>query len=405
MLLAHAPIAYIANEVIQRRKISKLKTAEHIIIAILSLLFGIFPDFDLFLMITKNLPASLHHDTLTHYPIFYISIWLLLRVTLKQISKIFNKKTSNIINYDILEVLINTFLIGTISHLIADMFASDISLLYPISNHKFGVAKHIFKTNLFAGYMLSPIFISELTFISLFLSMLYKKFFQMNIHIKRFLHCIFILTLILIPVFSYISLNTYNNNDLYDSKYNRNSDIDYDRLEDAYDMDIGNYRIDNIKKADKQKISDSALKIVNSHKWTAQSKLKYRLGGFTSYRLISQTYFDTHLPIEPVLTDHYLKKENLHTYIKDVDYSNILLSYFKDNSMLIELNAEGNHTLPYGRVIFFCDEKEDILNMGITLEGNGIAIVLEEDKVLQMHSYERVKDMYSDRTKSILIQI
>ena len=78
MLLAHAPFSYIANEVIQQKKIRKLKPTEQIIIVICSLIFGILPDFDLFFAVIQNLPSSIHHDFLTHYPITYILIWILM---------------------------------------------------------------------------------------------------------------------------------------------------------------------------------------------------------------------------------------------------------------------------------------------------------------------------------------
>lgn len=406
MLLAHAPLSYIANEVIQQKRIKKLKTTEQITIAICSLIFGILPDFDLFFTVIKNLPAGIHHNLLTHYPITYILIWILLRATARPLSRILNRKTSASITCEILEILANTFLIGTISHLIADMIANDIAIFYPISTYKFGVLKHIFKTNLFAGYMISPTFMLELTFISLFFSMVYKKFFQTNIYIKIFLQAVFILTVILIPLSCYISLNTYNNNELYDSKQNVNYDIDHDRLSDIYDMNIGNYQTNNIQKAEKQKVSDSALNIVNSHKWTGTNKLKYALGGFNSYRVISQAYYDIHLPIEPVLTDYYLKEENKYTYdVENSNFADILLSYLNKNEMLIELDINSNHPILYGRIIFLLDENNKILNMGITLEGNNIAIVLDDDKVLQMHKYETVKEVYKNSTKAIYIQI
>lgn len=405
MLLAHAPFSYIANEVIQQKKIEKLKPTEQIIIVICSLIFGILPDFDLFFAVIQNLPSSIHHDFLTHYPITYILIWILLRIISKPISRILNKKISAHITCEMLEILANTFLIGTVSHLIADMIANDIAIFYPISTYKFGILKHMFKTNLFAGYMVSPAFMLELTFISLFLSMSYKKFCQNNTYIKIFLQAIFILTVILIPLSCYISLNTYNNNELYDAQKRTNYDIDYDRLLDTYDMDIGNYQTNNMQKAKKQKVSDSALNIINSHKWTATNKLKYALGGFNSYRIISQTYYDIHLPIEPVLTDYNLKEENKYAYVRDLNFADTLLSYLNKSKMLIELDITSNHPIPCGSIIFLLDKDGNILNMGITLEGNNVATVLDNDKVLQMHKYETVKDTYKDTLKTILIQI
>jgi hypothetical protein len=184
-----------------------------------------------------------------------------------------------------------------------------------------------------------------------------------------------------------------------------NYDIDYDRLIDSDDMDIGNNGKNNILKANSVDISDSALNIVNSHKWTANPKIHYSFGGFDAYRLVSQTYFDAHLPIEPVLNDYIVKNSEQKKYpSKRTDYITVLFNYLQSQDILIELNTDESVGLPYGKLLFIQEDSGKIINAGITLEGNNIAIVLPDDKVLQMHGYNVLLESYINENSHVYIQ-
>jgi len=198
-----------------------------------------------------------------------------------------------------------------------------------------------------------------------------------------------------------VSQYTYNNTQMKDA----NNDIDYDKLIDSEDMDIGNDGKNNLLKADPVNISDCALNIVNSHKWTNNPKTHYFFGGFDAYRLISQTYFDAHLPMEPVLNDYIVKSSDNKGYPpKNTNYVTTLFNYFQSQDNLIELNTEQSVGLPYGKLIFIQENSGTIINVGITLEGNNIAIVLPDDKVLQMHGYNILLEMYAKEDNKIYIQ-
>jgi hypothetical protein len=61
MYIAHGPISYLANEAIQSKKIKHLKMSEQILVALCALLFGILPDFDIFLLSMLSVPRFIHH--------------------------------------------------------------------------------------------------------------------------------------------------------------------------------------------------------------------------------------------------------------------------------------------------------------------------------------------------------
>ena len=401
MLIAHAPAAYIANELIQKKKLSKLKTQEQLIIALFSLFFGILPDFDFFLTLMLDIPTFRHHAILTHYPILYISIWLLLRLIAKPISNLINKKNENTISLNLLHIIADTFLIATITHLLLD---TKIKMLYPILHTEFGILDILNIQNLFTGYITSPLSMFEIVIISIFLYMVYKRIFKQSKFTTILLRTFIGITTVLF--FSSILLvqYTYNNHQMRDSQGNINYDTDHDHLIDYKDMDIGNDGRNNLQKADPEDISNAALNIVNSKKWSGNTKLKYALGGFDDYRLISQTYFDIHLPIEPVINDYFIKSSENNDYVSSkIDYIKYLYEYLDKEERLIQLSKDASLSLPYGRLIFIQDENEEILNAGITLEGNNIAIVLPEDKVLQMHGFNILLQTYKEDSTKIYI--
>ncbi len=411
MLIAHGPVGYIANELIQKKQIEKLKFGEQVVIAFLSIFFAILPDFDFFFLILKGLPSFLHHNLLTHTLIFYILFWIILRVFIKPIYALFGKKLQSLISIFFLQVVVNTFLIATVSHIIMDVLTTNIMLFYPISTTKYFLLKDILEYTLSGGYTWGPMMALELVSIPLFLLMFSNKFLKKNSIIRGFLYASILFSLFYFVFTVFLSMNIYCNSYMYDSKGNMNYDTDYDKKIDTDDMYIGNNGLDNIENARAGELSDAALNIVNSKKWTVYTyktgiiaKMQKKFGAMNSYRVVSQSYFNIHYPIEPVLADFY-KRTNTRSYdTQEMKLDTVLLEYLQKKNMLIDLNMELGISLPYGKLFFLMDKNNDIINMGITLEGNFLATVLEDDRYLEMHSYADVKEYYRERIQKIYIQ-
>lgn len=410
MIIAHAPIAYITNEAIQKKEISKLNLNQKILVMLFSFFFGILPDFDIFFLSSKNIPGFIHHEILSHTPIFYISIFILLKILLNPLYKMLNKKAANVIDKNILSILANTFLIATVSHLFADLIVSRIMLFYPLSDMKIFLFKYIFEPNLFAGYSFTPLFAIEIIIFLVFIYLIYNKFFKLNKLSTIFLKFLISISLLYLPFSIYMSFNTYNRSYMYDEDGQINYDVDYDTLEDGMDMDIGNDGRGNIEKANETELLDSTLKIVNSNKFTSSneksiaSRIKYKFGAFDSYRLISQAYFDTGLPIEPVLEDFNSKKYGFESYGSNLNYISLLYEYLEKNNQIVELNLDSTVVLPISKIFFLMDKDEKIINLGITLEGNYLATILNSDRYLDMHSYQYIREYYKGEIEKIFIQ-
>ena len=120
MFLAHGPISYLANEIIQKKKISHLKFHEQLLVSILAILFGILPDIDLLILPMFSIPQFSHHNYFTHAPLFYPGLWLLLKLNVYIFDRIVNKKTSAVLHHDLMDVILNTFLLATMTHFLAD---------------------------------------------------------------------------------------------------------------------------------------------------------------------------------------------------------------------------------------------------------------------------------------------
>ncbi|HOV34691.1 MAG TPA: metal-dependent hydrolase [Candidatus Dojkabacteria bacterium] len=402
MIIAHGPIAYIANQAIQKKKIDQLKTQERVIVSLFSLFFGILPDFDFFLALLLNVPTYQHHQMLTHYPIIYILLWIILKLLTRPIFNTLNKKNQNAISLNLLNIIVDTFLISTMSHMLTD---TGIAFFYPLAKVKFGILQVFDTQNLFLPYVFSPMFALEILAIFIFIGLIYKKALKSNKAVNILLKSLTALSVALFVSMVIISQYTYNNSKMKGPDGSINYDIDYDRLIDSDDMDIGNDGKNNILKANSVDISDSALNIVNSHKWTANPKIHYSFGGFDAYRLVSQTYFDAHLPIEPVLNDYIVKNSEQKKYpSKKTDYITVLFNYLQSQDILIELNTDESVGLPYGKLLFIQEDSGKIINAGITLEGNNIAIVLPDDKVLQMHGYNVLLESYINENSHVYIQ-
>lgn len=389
MFLAHGPISYLANEKLQKKKIERLKLNDQILIAFLSLFFGILPDFDMFLLYAKDLPIFIHHNIITHTPFFYITIWILLKIGTKILQKVLQTRWQKILNMELANIIVDTFLISTIVHLLADLLVSNIMLLYPLSDIKLSILGNLISPNLFAGYLLSPFFVIEIFFILLFAFRIYLRFFKTANWGKILFATVLVTTTLFFPISLYICSSTYNDTSGVEK------DRDMDGILDGMDSDIGNDGIPNMFKVSESEILDNTLDIVNSGKWASSQKdLRYRLGAFDSYRIISQAYINTGFPIEPVLRNGEAVNSNDYYYGKNLIYQDLLFAYLQD--YLLELNLESSVNIPSSKIFFILDGEQNILNLGITLEGNYLAIVMDEDQKITMHSFEEVKNTYKD---------
>jgi hypothetical protein len=404
MFLAHAPISFLGNELIQKKGIAKLKQNEKILVGIAALLFGIIPDIDILILIGSGLPAFIHHTVMSHTPIFYLGGWLLLKLIYWIVRRWFSKPVEKFLNPEFVNVLINTFLIATLLHLAMDIFAEDIMLLYPFTTQNFTIFKYAFEPNLYGGYFMGITFAIEILMVGIFLISLLNKFIKQST-VHTILNVLFVVPGILFIGFgTYAHFNTYNRSILRDIKGKVNVDIDTDGVFDGYDMDIDNDGKDNILDIDLKNLVPQVKAILESGKWTADSKstkladeFKYGYGGMTSFRLISQAYFNIHSPISPVLKDMLMKDGSIDSYSAEYDSQEAFYKYFNYRKMLKALNP--NAALAQGAVFFVLDEKDTVLNVGIALENNNVGTVLPYDVKLKTHTLQEITNYYGEKIK------
>ena len=70
MYIAHGPISFLANELIQKKRIAKLKQNEKIFVGVFAIIFGILPDVDILALLGTTIPTFMHHSLITHTFIF-----------------------------------------------------------------------------------------------------------------------------------------------------------------------------------------------------------------------------------------------------------------------------------------------------------------------------------------------
>lgn len=404
MFLAHAPISFLGNELIQKKGIAKLKQNEKVLVGIAALLFGIIPDIDILILIGTGLPSFIHHTLISHTPIFYLGVWLLLKLIYWIVKRWFSKPVEKFLNSEFVNVLINTFLIATLLHLAMDIFAEDIMLLYPLTTQNFTIFKYVFEPNLFGGYFMGITFAIEILMVGIFLIYLFNKLIKRS-RFHTIMNVLYIIPgILLLGLGTYAHFNTYNRSILRDINGKVNVDIDTDGVYDAHDMDIDNDGKDNILDIDLKNLVPQVKTILESGKWTADStmttldgKVRYSYGGMTSFRLISQAYYNIHSPISPVLKDMLMKDESIDGYTAEYDSKTAFYKYFNYRKMLKTLNPDT--VLAQGAVFFVLDEQDTVLNVGIALENNNVGTVLPYDKNLKTHTLQEVTNYYGDKVK------
>jgi hypothetical protein len=403
MFLAHAPISYLSNEIIQKRRMEGLKPSQTVLVTVLSLLFGILPDIDFLIMMMTDRPSYTHHDSFTHTPIYWVGLWLVISLVFKLIYPKFNTKTKQFLTKDVVKIILNSLLIGGISHYLADLVVGNIMIFYPLTTQNFTLLKYIFEPSYFTGYFLSVFFALELILFVIGLISLSKKFMYKQRWDNVLGYILLSLTSIYLIFTIFLNTQTYNRSFLKnDSKPYIDYDVDFDGLRDIEDMDVDNDGIDNILDVEKENVVTSVRRIVDSNKLSVDNDsgikdwIVSKWGGLTTYRVISQAYYENFSPIEPVLKDFYLKSLDKKKYTVSFDYKEVLREYLLSKNLLIDLNLDSNPLLSSGEIFFLIDKDGNILNMGMTLENNEIAIVLPGEDHIQYHTYDGLKLFYKD---------
>jgi len=393
MYLAHGAASYIVNEAVQKKKISKLNDHEQLIVAILTILFGIFPDIDLVILPLISTPSFTHHSTITHSILFYLFLWLLLNLLFFILKKVLNKKGRKMLNDELLNIIQYSFIISTLSHLFLDILFSHSAIFFPLKK-QITILGNVIKTNYFAQYMFTPPFACEVIIILFFLLILYKKYIKERKIATKIFKLLITLSCIYLPFTIYMNLNTYN----YSSHFRNGEkiyDADYDRIQDSKDADTDNDGIDNIQEGDKEEIVQFAKRISTNRYFASNrqqniwEKVKYNSGAFDSYRIISQAYFEQNLAIEPVLKEYEQKKYNTNSYTQHTPSPILLYEYFADNGYLHNLDTQ----IENGS-IFFILTNDKMVNMGIVLDSETFVTVLSTDKRVIMHTKNDIQEAY-----------
>lgn len=298
-------------------------------------------------------------------------------------------------------MLLDTLLIGTVTHVLADFLIGEIMILYPFSTQSYTIFGSLFEPNLSAGYFYSISFGIEVAICVIFFSYLFIKIFKESIF-RKILNIIAIIFCILfLGSSAYASFYTYRESSLKDSNGQKDYDLDKDLIADDMDMDVDNDGIDNILDVDIKELLNQVNTIISSSKWTVYgenstiSSFKTNYGGLTSYRLISQAYFNLHSPITPVLRNQAIINKEIDNYTDNLSELKALHTYFKNKNLLSQLTPEQT-IFVNGTIFFISDDQNEILNVGIVTGSDAVGIVLPYDKVTRTHTFSDITNYYGN---------
>ncbi len=315
--------------------------------------------------------------------------------------KALNKKTVKFLNRELLNILLDTLLIGTIIHILADFLVGKIMILYPFSGQGFSLFEKLLEPNLFAGYFFSIAFGLEMVIVGAFAIYMISKIFKQSLVTKVLNIFIIAGCALFLGSSIYASFNTYNKSIPLDSKNALNYDIDHDFVIDDIDKDVDNDGTDNILDVDIKELVAQVNEIVATSKWTAYAdspiiaKYKNIYGGFTSYRLLSQAYFNLHSPITPVLWNQAVIDGDISGYTDSLKGLESLHSYFSSKDLLTKLTSEET-VFPNGTIFFISDSNGDVENVGIVLGNDSVGIVLPYDQRTKSHTFSDVTNYYGN---------
>jgi hypothetical protein len=376
MLIAHGPIAIIATKLSNGRLIKTLKKKELILLYTFSFFLGIFPDFDIFYLASVGKPPFLHHSLLSHTPILWIVITILVAIALEY----FKWPKTNTKR----KIIYITILASSISHMLADLIGGHIMFFTPFYSQYLTILGNIFPDNLFAGYFANPLFALEILFVSICLLYLLYEF----INLKLF-------TLIVLPI-AYLIFNLYTYSSVYQvdifKKDNGNPifDTDEDRLADSYDYDVDNNFVDNFKQVTKvQLISEfekvfSSTTILPAKNRTFEEQIKYTYGGHTLLRAILQAYAQTGNYLTPVVSD-YMNRNNIESFSKALFPYLFSTNTFKKSSEVKEVK-------PGALVIIKYSDEE--YSLGIVLNNLKLFIQNEDGVPLEMEMKDISQELF-----------
>lgn len=396
MFIAHGPLSYILNESIQKKRILKLTKGEQLAIALLSFFFGILPDFDIFVLSMGDTPPFQHHHVFTHSILFWILAWVLLRLGLILLKRVANTNLKNILNRNFVNILQYSFLIGVMSHLFADILLSYSRILFPL-NLEVTLLGGVLSRSYFREYIFTTGAALELLIIALFLLLIYRKYLERNIYIKYAIYTLFVISTFFLFFNTYMGLKTYNMA-IYREEGKIIYDADFDSLIDYKDPDTDNSGRNNLLDANREELVKNAYEILDggymiSSRNSLLGNIKYKYGAMTSYRLISQVYFNQNKAIEPVLKQFSQKKNDIKGYSVKDSYEDILYQYLNERNSLRRLGPK----LVPGKIFFIVDTKtEEIVNLGLTLDNQEVGIVLKKDKETMVHTLEEISKIYPE---------
>ncbi len=396
MFIAHGPLSALLMEKIRRRYFNKIDGKFIPGFIILTILAGILPDFDFFILAAQAKPAFLHHSLITHTPIFWIAVSGVVYIVLKFVQRYAKEAIGTFLKNGGTNLITLSLLIGSLSHVFSDMFTGHIMILYPLTSKAFTLTANILPINPITSYFFHPFFIVELGMVLIFLAVITPLLFNIPLKIQRIVTgaSILIITILLVGT-TYLHQNTYNPGLPKDSRGMYVYDRDEDYVHDYRDYDINNNGIDNIEDANRNVIAKNAKTIIMSNTLaTFNNPRLERIGYISPFGLISATYYKSGYTLEPVI------KRILSSQDQDLDIRYNLNTYYdtltvKDGLRKIDRGALNIGKADLGKTIFIIVDGK-VETAGIIIEGGYIATVFKNDRRLKLHTIDEFIEQFKD---------
>lgn len=378
MIFAHGPAGFLTSFLTKpfwKKRFGVFRKRTTYWLMAIGALGGIFPDIDLFYYYLVDAGTS-HRAFLTHTPVLYVSVFILLFPILLLLKKA--KWAFALV----------AFTLGALSHLATDTIMAQIRFLYPLSNTFYGISD--FNIAFINSNLLFLNFLMEGIFFTFFFYALIRLCF------KRLLWRVLLIFLLICSFLAGLLALTYANQHVYHSPYDVSfGDMDNDGIMNGEDRDMDGDGVLNIDDLDSdndgisniQGIAENSEQFANM--WYDPTnggliQIPARLGLITNDDLIRRMFSSIGIQLRPELVADY--EQNPTGYAlpptdSNFDRSNMNIRTWLEHRGVIETDfSVGRHQI--GDVLFFENGQVTVVT-GFNDRGQPKALDVHKDRSVE----------------------
>ncbi|NQU99463.1 MAG: metal-dependent hydrolase [Parcubacteria group bacterium] len=385
MIFSHAPAGYIITFLSSKFNKIKFTKKQTLWIFLFGVIFSIFPDLDLFYYYFIS-TSETHRALITHTPILYVAIFLILFLY----SYFKKNEFTRLISFVIL--------FSSLSHLLLDSLGSGVAWLYPLSKLPYGFLSISSFGNGFYGQNFFAInYSAEILIFTIFLNLIvFSKFKRVK---NIFIITTSLFAIILVSVLFYLNQHMFsiNSNHYYgdidsDGIMNmKDLDMDGDNILNIEDLDANSNEVNNID--DLVKTSERMEEVYHDKTEDGLYGLFSRFGLLSNIDVVYKSYDYAGIFLKNEMVEDFQEKPEGYIGEPENDYlfsdrAENLYNYCLHKDLFI------NDNLEIGDMVFY--ENDNINHVSLLIEKPNLVLDAGVESKAIKTEIENVEKKYGD---------